>query len=114
MIDKIFPLAVSKGWDPQSTFDPHVLPQQAEADYVVICQIQRWLMQQHSIYIAVMPWQQNDFSYFVMRRVTTGKRWENNKLTFGGYDNYDLCFAAAIEAALKLLPDDNKEPATNN
>lgn len=102
MIDKIFPLAVSKGWDGQRTFDT-TAPESAEADYVVYCQIHRWLQQKHFIHICVMPRYKTSnkdyiFSYFVMT-------WNNiQPNTVGGYDNYDSCFAAAIEAALKLIP----------
>ena len=100
MIDIIFTLAESKGWDAQKTFDPKQ-PESAEAGYVVYCQIHRWLHKYH-IYISVTACnrESTNFSYFVSNPFTS-----NHLATFGGSPSYNHAFATAIQEALKLLPD---------
>lgn len=98
LMETLLNVAFAKGYETKADFDP------GEMHYAVYCKIHRWLQQKHFIHICVMPryrTEQKDyiFSYFVMT-------WQQiQPHTFGGFANYDAAFAAAIEAALKLIPD---------
>lgn len=108
MIDPILALAHSKGWNGKRMFDP-AEPNNAEADYLILTQLNRWL-QKRDIYINVAPFlgDTHVFGYFV--HMPMGQEPKS----FGGYNSFDTAFAAAIEEALKLIPDANKNAATNN
>lgn len=108
-MEHILNLAFSKGWNGQKTFD-ETEPNNAEADYVILTQVYRWL-QQHGIYISTMPYYYIHstgpiikFTYYIHDPYN----YQNPKTGYG-LESHDAAFAAALEAAIKLLPDGQQE-----
>lgn len=89
---QLLELAKSKGFEAVSDF--------VTGDFLVLCSIQKWLMDQHNIYIAVTPFRAG-FSFIAAFR--NKPIIAPNSFNIGGYTTWMAAYLQAIEESLNLL-----------
>jgi len=77
-----------------------------EADeFLALCKIQKWLMDEYKIYVCIGPWQDR-FSSFVVFDKRAGYNYGHSS-SFGKFATWVDAFEGAIEEALSVILEKN-------